>query len=100
MYALVIGDRDMVTGFRLVGVKGIVVSSVDEAWRALSKAVESVDVALIIISEEFSTKMRDNIDKLRLSRIAPLILEVPGRLGPSGAIDMSDIVRKAIGVKV
>jgi V/A-type H+-transporting ATPase subunit F len=100
MYALVIGDRDMVTSFRLVGVKGIVVSSVDEAWRALSKAVESVDVALIIISEEFSTKMRDNIDKLRSSRIAPLILEVPGRLGPSGAIDMSDIVRKAIGVKV
>ncbi len=100
MYALVIGDRDMVTGFRLVGVKGIVVSSVDEAWRALSKAVESVDVALIIISEEFSTKMRDNIDKLRLSRMAPLIVEAPGRLGPSGAIDMSDIVRKAIGVKV
>jgi V/A-type H+-transporting ATPase subunit F len=100
MYAIAIGDRDMVTSFRLVGLKGIVVSSVDEAWRALSKAVESVDVALIIISEEFSTKMRDNIDKLRLSRIAPLILEVPGRLGPSGAIDMSDIVRRAIGVKV
>jgi V/A-type H+-transporting ATPase subunit F len=100
MYALVIGDRDIVTGFRLVGVNGIVVSSVDETWRALSKAVESVDVALIIISEEFSAKMRDNIDKLRLSRIAPLIVEVPGRLGPSGAIDMSDIVREAIGVRV
>lgn len=100
MYAIAIGDRDMVTSFRLVGVKGIVVSSVDEAWRALSKVVESVDVALIIISEEFSTKMRDNIDKLRLSRMAPLILEVPVRLGPSGAIDMSDIVRRAIGVKV
>jgi V/A-type H+-transporting ATPase subunit F len=100
MYALVIGDRDMVTSFRLVGVKGIVVYSVDETWHALSKAVEGVDVALIIISEEFSTKMRDKIDKLRLSRITPLILEVPGRLGPSGAIDMSDIVRKAIGVKV
>jgi len=100
MYALVIGDCDMVTGFRLVGIKGVVVSTVDEARRTLSKAVESVDVALIIISEDFSTKMRDSIDKLRLNRIAPLIVELPGRLGPSSAIDMSSIVRKAIGVKV
>jgi len=100
MYALVIGDCDMVTGFRLVGIKGVVVSTVDEARRTLSKAVESVDVALIIISEDFSTKMRDSIDNLRLNRIAPLIVEIPGRLGPSGAIDMSSIVRKAIGVKV
>lgn len=100
MHALVIGDRDMVTGFRLVGIKGIVVSTVDEARRTLFKSVEDVDVAVIIIGEDFSTKIRDSIDKLRLDRIAPLIVELPGRSGPSGAIDMSAIVRKAIGVKV
>ena len=100
MHALVIGDYDMVTGFRLAGIKGIIVSTVDEAQHTLFKAVEDVDVALIIISEDFSTKMRDSIDKLRLNRIEPLIIELPGRMGPSGAIDMSNIVRKAIGVKV
>jgi V/A-type H+-transporting ATPase subunit F len=100
MYAFVIGDPDMVTGFRLVGVKGIIIFTVDEAWRALSKAIENVDVAVVIISEEFSTKMRDKIDKLRLSRIAPLIVEIPGKLGPSEATDIIDMVRKAVGVKV
>jgi vacuolar-type H+-ATPase subunit F/Vma7 len=44
--------------------------------------------------------MRDIIDDLRLNRIAPLIVEIPGRSGPSGEIDMSNIVREAIGVKV
>jgi V/A-type H+-transporting ATPase subunit F len=100
MHALVIGDFDMVTGFRLAGIKGVVVSTVDEARHTLSKAVEDIDLALVIISEDFSIKMRENIDELRLNRIAPLIIELPGRSGPSGIIDMSSIVNKAIGVKV
>jgi len=100
MQAFVIGDRDMVTGFQLVGVRGAVVSSVDEAWRALSKVIENVEVGIVIISEDFSTKMQDKINKLRLSRTNPLIVEIPGKSGPSKAIDMSDMVRRAIGVKV
>jgi V/A-type H+/Na+-transporting ATPase subunit F len=90
MHAFIIGDLDIVTAFRLVGIKGAVVSSVDEAWHALSRAVENIDVAIIIISEEFSTKMRDKIDGLRLSRIAPLIVEIPGKLGRSEVVNMSD----------
>jgi vacuolar-type H+-ATPase subunit F/Vma7 len=100
MHAIAIGDCDMVTGFRLVGIQGVEVSTVEEARSALLKAVENIDIAFIIISEDFSTKMRDNIDTLRLNRIAPLIVELPGRRGPSGEIDMSNIVQKAIGVKV
>jgi vacuolar-type H+-ATPase subunit F/Vma7 len=100
MHALVIGDCDMVTGFRLVGMQGIEVSTVDEARHALDKAVENIDVAFILIGEAFSIKMRDRIDELRLSRIAPLIVELPSKSGPSGAIDMSNIMRKAIGVKI
>jgi V/A-type H+-transporting ATPase subunit F len=100
MYGIVIGDRDMITGFRLVGVDGVEVTTVENARLALSKAVANVDLAIIIISEEFSTKMRDEIDKLRLSRVAPLIVEIPGRLGPSGEIRMSDLITKTLGIKV
>lgn len=100
MYAFVIGDHDTVTGFRLVGVKGVAVSSVEEARHALSRAVESADIAVIFVSEEFSTKMRDKIDKLRLSRISPLIVEIPGALGPSKATDIRDMVGEAVGVKI
>jgi vacuolar-type H+-ATPase subunit F/Vma7 len=90
----------MVTGFQLVGIKGIEVATVDEARRTLVKAVENFDVSIVIVSEDFSTELRATIDELRLNRIAPLIVELPGRSGPSGAIDMSRIVGKAIGVKV
>jgi vacuolar-type H+-ATPase subunit F/Vma7 len=90
----------MVTGFQLVGIKGIEVATADEARRTLIKVVENIDVAIVIISENFSTNLRETIDELRLNRIAPLIIELPSRSGPSGAIDMSSIVGKAIGVKV
>jgi vacuolar-type H+-ATPase subunit F/Vma7 len=99
MHAFVIGDRDIVTAFSLVGIKGVVVSSVDEAWHALSRAVKGIDVAIIIVSEEFSTKMRDEIDKLRLSRIAPLIVEIPGNLGQTKVVNMSDRLSNAADAK-
>jgi vacuolar-type H+-ATPase subunit F/Vma7 len=100
LHVIIIGGNDMVTGFQLVGMKGIIVSTVDEAKRALLKLVENIDVAIIIISETFSTKLRSTIDELRLNRIAPLIIELPGKSGLTSTIDMSRIVGKAIGVKV
>ena len=100
MHATVIGDSDMVTGFQLVGINGVKVSTIDEARHTLLKTVENIDVAVVIISEDFSSKLRDTIDEIRLKQIAPLIIELPGQSGPSGTIDMSNIVRKAIGVQV
>ena len=39
MLGYVIGDSDMITGFKLVGVEGAEVNSVDEARQALNKAL-------------------------------------------------------------
>ena len=100
MFAFVIGDEDLVTGFRLVGVKGVAVSTVNEARDALSKVFKALDLAVVILSEEFSTNMSDELAKLRESQIAPLIVEVPGRLGSSGKIVLKDVVRKATGIEV
>ena len=90
----------MVAGFRLVGISGVVVSTVDEAKHALLKSMENIDVAIVMISETFSTDLRKNIDELRLNRLAPLIIELPDRPGSFSTIDMSKIVGNAIGVKV
>jgi vacuolar-type H+-ATPase subunit F/Vma7 len=100
MRATVIGDSDMVTGFQLVGINGVKVSSIDEAQHTLLKAVEDIDVAVVIIGEDFSNRMRNTIDEIRLNQIAPLIIELPGPHGPTGTIDISRIVRRSVGVQV
>jgi vacuolar-type H+-ATPase subunit F/Vma7 len=102
MIGFVIGDSDMITGFRLVGVEGVEASTSDEARQALHKALERSDIGVIIISEAFSTDpfMRQEVDKLRQERVTPLIVEIPGSKGPANKLALSDIVSKILGIKM
>jgi V/A-type H+-transporting ATPase subunit F len=100
MRSFVIGDDDMVTGFRLVGVEGVEVTSSQEASQALSKALKRNDIAIVVISEEFSLQIQQEIKEARLNKMAPLIVELPGHLGPTGKISMSDLVSKTLGIEV
>ncbi|MGA2682350.1 MAG: V-type ATP synthase subunit F [Candidatus Bathyarchaeia archaeon] len=102
MLGYVIGDADMVTGFRLVGVEGIEATSVDKARQALDKALTRPDLAIVIISEEFSTQaqLHDRIEKVRRERREPLIVEVPGSKGKPSETRMSDIISKTLGIRI
>ncbi len=100
MLGFVIGDNDLITGFRLVGVEGKEVTSVDEARQALFKVLARKDVAVVLVSEEFATQMRSDLEKARMEYLTPLIVEVPGPKGPSGETRMSDLISKTLGVRI
>ena len=102
MLGFVIGDNDMITGFRLVGVEGVEVASADEAQQALENVLMRSDVAVVLVSHTFSSHpaLREAIDKVRRERTTPLIVEVPGSKGPSGETSISDLVSKALGVRL
>jgi vacuolar-type H+-ATPase subunit F/Vma7 len=102
MIGYVIGDTDMISGFRLVGVEGIEVATVDEARQALQRALTKSDVAIIIISQAYSTDpvMREQVDKVRQERVSPLIVELPGSKGPSKNIPISNTISKILGIKI
>ena len=102
MIACIIGDNDMITGFRLVGVEGTEVSTDSEAQEALHKALARTDVGIIIISEAFSNNpsMRQEIDEIRQERVTPLIVEVPGSKGEPNKIQLSNMVSKILGIKM
>ena len=102
MLGYIIGDTEMVTGFRLVGVEGAEVTSVDEADQALSKALARNDLAIIVISEEFSVQpqINERIEKARLERREPLIVKIPGSKGKPSPTKMSDLISKTLGVRI
>jgi vacuolar-type H+-ATPase subunit F/Vma7 len=102
MLGFVIGDSDMITGFRLVGVEGVEATSVDGASRALHEALERSDLAIVVISEEFSTQspIREAINNVRRERRNPLIVEIPGSKGKPSETKMSDLISKTLGVRV
>jgi vacuolar-type H+-ATPase subunit F/Vma7 len=102
MIGYAIGDSDMITGFRLVGVEGMEVSDEKEAIDALHKTLARNDVGVIIISQSFSaiSSMRAEIDKIRQERITPLIVELPGSKGTENKTQLSDVVSKILGIKI
>jgi vacuolar-type H+-ATPase subunit F/Vma7 len=102
MIGYVIGDSDMITGFRLVGVEGVEVSTNDEAKQALNNAISRSDIGVIIISEAFSTdpRMQEEVNKLRQERVTPLIVELPGSKSHANRIPLSDMVSKILGIKM
>ena len=102
MISYVIGDSDMITGFRLVGVEGVEATSVDEAKQALSKVLTRTDVGIIIISQSFFTNpsIREEVDKVRQERVTPLVVEIPGSRGPANEMPLSAIISKILGIKI
>lgn len=102
MFGYVIGDSDMITGFRTVGIEGAEVNSVEEASDALNKSLARNDLAIIVLSEEFSTaqQIQEIIEKTRNERKNILIIELPGSKAPTSQVHMSSLISKTLGIKV
>ncbi len=102
MLGFVIGDNDMITGFRLVGVEGKEVNSVDEAAQTLEEALKRNDLAVIIISQEYSTqpKLSEEINRVRRERRTPLVVEISGSTGEASETNLPDAVNKILGFKL
>jgi vacuolar-type H+-ATPase subunit F/Vma7 len=102
MIGYVIGDSDMITGFRLVGIEGVEASTTDEAKQALNKALTRSDIGVIIISEAFFTdpSMQEAVDKVRQEHVTPLIVGIPGSKGPANKMQLSSMISKILGIKI
>ena len=98
MIGYVIGDNDMLTGFRSVGVDGVEVSSLEETEQAINDALKRTDIAILIVSDVFSNEplIRKKIDQVRLECITPLIVEVPSSKRSSNRVQLSDIIGKIL----
>ena len=96
----VIGDEDMVVGFRFAGVPGTVVETAEEAGEALRASTERRD-GVLIVSEGVAESIRKQIDAVRFGQELPLIVEVPG---PEGARKESPslfrLIREAVGIQL
>jgi V/A-type H+-transporting ATPase subunit F len=101
MQFYVIGDESTVAGFRLAGVDGEVVETVDEAREELKKMFAASDVGIIIITEKIAGQLREEMEDYIFGRSFPLIIEIPDRTGPvRGRVSIRQLVRAAVGISV
>ncbi|MCE7742608.1 MAG: hypothetical protein GOP50_09130 [Candidatus Heimdallarchaeota archaeon] len=71
--AFVIGARETVRGFQLIGVPGKEVSEPSKILETLDDALQK-DYALIIISAVTAYKIEDQLDKIRLETPTPIFV--------------------------
>jgi len=101
MKVLVIGHQEAVLGFSLVGVEGQVASSAEDVNRALDEAFSTTGIGIILVTQDVAKMIRSRMDQLKLRSTIPLVIEIPGPKGPPpGEPSLSEIVLKAIGIKI
>jgi V/A-type H+/Na+-transporting ATPase subunit F len=98
----VIGDRDTVTGFRLVGVSECAIpKSADETRDFLYKFFRDPSMGLVIITEPLAAEVEDTIVELSQSPI-PVILLISDRTGSTGTYEavLRELIRRAVGIEI
>jgi V/A-type H+-transporting ATPase subunit F len=96
----VIGDRDTVLGLRLAGAEGKVVRSRQEAEQALQQVLRKGETDLLLITRQWSREMQGRLDKLRMERLRPAIVVIPGRELRAPEQTVGELVQQAIGISL
>ena len=108
-----IGEAELVTAFRFVGISGVSVQNPADAREAFRRITESYDETtgavlpgmemcrVLIITEEVADWLGDALIQWQLKDRYPLIVELPGLLGRlEGRKTLVQSIREAIGVRV
>lgn len=111
MEYFVIGERELVLGFMLVGVNGSVASNRNEALDAFlmvtgqDSSVNRLSAEdrpkVLILTEDVADMLSEEIKIWQMKGSAPLIVEIPGLQGHiQGRKSLSDAIREAVGIQV
>jgi V/A-type H+-transporting ATPase subunit F len=110
-----IGDSELVTAFRFVGIAGAAVADAAEAKAAFLRITRGWDETagtvlpgdaggscrVLIITEETADWLGELLVEWQLSDRYPLVVEIPGILGRlPGRKTLVDSIREAIGIHV
>jgi V/A-type H+-transporting ATPase subunit F len=112
-----IGDPELATGFRFIGINGIAVKDSPEAVKVFRRITEGWDETagtvlpgtmpgaeacrVLIMTEEVADWLGELLIKWQLSDRYPLVVEIPGIMGRlKGRKTLVDSIREAIGIHV
>ncbi|MHA1301134.1 MAG: V-type ATP synthase subunit F [Candidatus Helarchaeota archaeon] len=107
MWLYVVGDRDTVIGFRLLGIEGLIIEDVksetttDTLQNLIKGLQKRKEKGLLIINEKIVEVIEDTILEIRMNNEDIIIVEIPDRFGTKKPpLDLNYIMKKVIGMKI
>jgi V/A-type H+-transporting ATPase subunit F len=107
-----LGDPELVTAFRFIGIEGTAVADAGGAAAVFRRITEGWDETagavlprggcrVLIMTEEVADWLGDLLIDWQLSGRYPLVVEIPGTLGRlPGRKTLVDSIREAVGIHV
>ena len=101
MYKIaVMGDRDSVMGFKVLGLDVFPVTDPEEGRKTLHRLAKE-PYAIIYITEQLASRIKEEISRYK-DQLTPAVILIPGKEGSLG-IGMSKVsesVERAIGANI
>ena len=95
MNIALIGDKDSIAMFKLAGVRNCydLDSSFDEI-------ANNENVAILLVTDEYAEKMKDEIIHHRLTKKFPIIIEISGKKKIEREDTIKRLIIRAVGIEV
>lgn len=93
---VVIGDEDAVFGLGLIGLSGHAVNSVKEAREAIFSAMGDPNVALILLTENWSAAQPES--KEEAGAAGALVVEIPSARPAKRSLAVETRIEQALGI--
>ena len=94
-------DMDTLTGLRLAGIEGRLVSEKKELENAVETLMADPRIAVLLISEGAAALIPETVKALKLSSKNPLLVLIPDKSGKGREADaIAKLIREAIGIKI
>ncbi len=98
---MAIGDREMVTLFRISGISGVIVQDEADAQKTIKDLAKSKEYGLLIVTEKVAVWAAEIISKIRFSRSQVLVVEIPDKDGHiETGKSLADYIREAVGIRI
>ncbi|MFQ6011438.1 MAG: V-type ATP synthase subunit F [Nitrososphaerales archaeon] len=98
MRVIAIGGQSFVTGFMLSGVEGHLADNPPEALQKVSELSRRDDVSLLVVSDDISEPIREELNEIRLKKSIPVIYELPGPNSHREPVDYKQMLKKVLGI--
>ncbi len=97
MKIVTVGSKSFVTSFQLAGIPGVISQTPETALSEIKKLTDDSDVGLILVSDDISEPINDELTDLRAKK-STLVFALPATGSKKTDIDYRVMLKKILGV--
>ena len=98
MKVVAIGGRSFVSGFMLGGVEGIEATDSKQVLQEVKRLMALKDVGLVLVSDDLSKSIRNELTDIRSKTPVPLVYEIPAPGSKQEKVEYREIIKKVLKV--